>query len=61
MNTQLYFLIKRLCDLELEFSDLTEEEKEIVVSASEEKLGTLSSLFEALEDFCIDTFIDDDE
>ena len=61
MNTQLYFLIKRLSDLELEFSDLTEVEKEIVVSAAEQKLGSLSSLLYALEDFCIDTFIDDDE
>ncbi|WKY48852.1 hypothetical protein Q5O24_05910 [Eubacteriaceae bacterium ES3] len=61
MNTQLYFLIKRLCDLELEFSGLTEEEKEIVVSAAEQKVGTLSSILDALEDFCINTFIDDDE
>lgn len=61
MNTELYFLTKRLCDLEIEFSNLAEEEKEAVIFTAEKKLGTLQSLFDALEDYCIYTFIDHEE
>lgn len=60
MKTELLFLIKRLCDLEEEFMTLTEEEKEVVVAAAENMQGSLSFLLEALEDYCIDSFEDDD-
>ncbi|KNZ40951.1 hypothetical protein [Acetobacterium bakii] len=60
MKTELLFLIKRLCDLEEEFMTLTEEEKEVVVATAENMKGSLSFLFEALEDYCIDSFDDED-
>lgn len=41
MKTELLFLIKRLCDLEEEFMELTEEEKEIVVTTAESMTGSL--------------------
>jgi len=60
MKTELLFLIKRLCDLEEEFMTLTEEEKEVVVATAENMKGSLSFLLEALEDYCIDSFDDED-
>jgi len=51
MKTELLFLIKRLCDLEEEFMELTEEEKEIVVTTAESMTGSLVFLLEALEDY----------
>lgn len=60
MKTELLFLVKRLCDLEEEFIDLTEEEKEIVVTTAEGMTGNLLYLFEALEDYCIYGFDDED-
>lgn len=61
MNTKLYFLMKRLSDLENEFSALSEDEKEVVIFTTEKTIGSLQNLYEALEDYCIYTFIDDDE
>ncbi|MBC3803227.1 hypothetical protein GH808_02050 [Acetobacterium fimetarium] len=60
MKTELLFLVKRLCDLEEEFMDLSEEEKEIVVTTAESMTGSLLYLFEALEDYCMYGF-DDEE
>jgi len=60
MKSELLFLIKRLCDLEEEFMPLTEEEKEMVVATAENMQGSLSFLLEALEDYCIDSFDDED-
>lgn len=60
MKTELLFLIKRLCDLEEEFMNLTEEEKEVVVATAENMKGSLSFLLEALEDYCVDSFDDED-
>lgn len=60
MKTELLFLIKRLCDLEEEFMNLTEEEKEVVVATAENMKGNLSFLLEALEDYCVDSFDDED-
>ncbi|HEY5557999.1 hypothetical protein [Acetobacterium sp.] len=60
MKTELIFIIKRLCDLEEEFMILTEEEKEVVVASAENMKGSLSFLLEAMEDYCIDSFDDED-
>ena len=60
MKTELIFIIKRLCDLEEEFMTLTEEEKEVVVASAENMKGSLSFLLEAMEDYCIDSFDDED-
>jgi len=60
MKTELLFIIKRLCDLEEEFMTLTEEEKEVVVASAENMKGSLSFLLEAMEDYCIDSFDDED-
>lgn len=60
MKTELLFVIKRLCDLEEEFMTLTEEEKEVVVASAENMKGSLSFLLEAMEDYCIDSFDDED-
>ncbi|WP_303870173.1 hypothetical protein [Acetobacterium wieringae] len=60
MKTELLFLIKRLCDLEEEFTELTEEEKEIVVSTAESMTGSLVFLLEALEDYSMSGFYDED-
>ncbi|MBI4856611.1 MAG: hypothetical protein HY818_07725 [Acetobacterium woodii] len=60
MKTELLFLIKRLCDLEEEFMDLTEEEKEVVVTTAENMTGNLVFLLEALEDYCMNSFDEED-
>lgn len=60
MKTELLFLIKRLCDLEEEFMELTEEEKEIVVTTAESMTGSLVFLLEALEDYSMSGFYDED-
>jgi len=60
MKTELLFVIKRLCDLEEEFMTLNEEEKEVVVASAENMKGSLSFLLEAMEDYCIDSFDDED-
>ncbi|WP_041668702.1 hypothetical protein [Acetobacterium woodii] len=60
MKTELLFIVKRLCDLEEEFVDLTEEEKEIVVTTAENMTGDLTFLLDALEDYCLNSFDDED-
>ena len=60
MKTELLFLIKRLCDLEEEFMELTEEEKEIVVTTAESMTGSRVFLLEALEDYSMSGFYDED-
>ncbi|MGL4606958.1 MAG: hypothetical protein ACRCU3_05780 [Eubacteriaceae bacterium] len=51
MKTELVFLIKRLCDLEAEFSILAEDEKELVIVSAEEMTGGLTYLVDALDEY----------